>query len=113
MKAIVAMSTKRTIGYQGRLPWPKLNSDLKFFKNMTNDPVNGGYLVMGNTTYKSVGSLPNRLTYILTNDMSNMAKTPFVTYLNKDLFLTYQNTPVWNKMWLCGGAKTYEALIPY
>lgn len=62
---IVAVDRGNAIGWQdGRLPW-KLPHDMKRFKALTT----GGIVVMGRTTYQSLGrpdGLPNRKNYVLT-----------------------------------------------
>src|ERR1700754_2470661 len=59
--AIVAVDRKLAIGKDGKLPW-HYSSDLKFFKETTT----GNAIVMGHTTWKSIGKLlPNRLNIIL------------------------------------------------
>jgi dihydrofolate reductase len=65
VKMIVAVDRGNAIGWQdGRLPW-KLSHDMKRFKALTT----GGTVVMGRTTYQSLGrpdGLPNRKNYVLT-----------------------------------------------
>ena len=47
---IVAMTKDRVIGLNGKMPW-HISDDLKLFKKITL----GGTVVMGRTTYKSMG----------------------------------------------------------
>ena len=70
MKAIVAMDLNRVIGYKGKIPW-KISADFQWFKSMTM----GKFLVMGNNTFKMVGSLPFRFTFVLTNDPLKLKST--------------------------------------
>lgn len=112
MKAIVAMGPYRVIGYKGIIPW-YIPDDLKWFKKMTSDPKTGGYLVMGYTTFQNVGLLPDRFTYILTNDPEKL-RLPITKnhrYLNfADLMsLTIR----FSNIWVVGGAKTYAIMLPY
>lgn len=68
MKAIVAYDKNRIIGVNGRIPW-KLPYDLKHFKEYTLNQT----VIMGNTTYHSIGhGLPNRTNIV-------MSKNPNVT----------------------------------
>jgi dihydrofolate reductase len=58
---IVAMTKDRVIGLNGKMPW-HISDDLKLFKRLTQ----GGTVVMGRTTYESIGKpLPNRNNIVL------------------------------------------------
>lgn len=137
MKAIVAMDLKRVIGNKGQIPWRIPDdmdwflSDMRWFKKLTmgmpyqealkNPESNkvflqplAGYLVMGNSTFKEVGPLPHRFTFVLTNNVEKLRlpfthKYGYVTgnFLKEKIFPT-----PWNNIWVCGGAKTYESLLP-
>ncbi|MCX6407664.1 MAG: dihydrofolate reductase [Propionibacteriales bacterium] len=61
---VVAMGANRVIGVDGALPW-RLPEDLAHFKRLTL----GHPMVMGRTTYESIGRpLPGRTTVVLTRD---------------------------------------------
>jgi dihydrofolate reductase len=111
MKAIVAMDLNRVIGYQGRIPW-KISEDLKFFKRMTSDKINGGFLLMGRKTFESVRTLPDRFIYVLTNNEEKRRGGNFTThrYLNEEDFQRVMNPS--DRIWVCGGAEIYEKYIP-
>lgn len=61
---IYAVDLNGGIGYNGGLPWPHIESDMKWFiKNTT-----GKIVVMGKTTWDSIGKkLPNRINIVLSN----------------------------------------------
>ncbi len=60
---IVAVAENNVIGYKNKLPW-HLPEDLKRFKGLTT----GHHVLMGLTTYKSIGkSLPNRTNIVLSD----------------------------------------------
>lgn len=110
MKAIVAMDLNRVIGYKGKIPW-HIPEDLKWFKKMTSDPAEGGGLVIGNSTFRSMGLLPNRYTYILTStpekyQYDSTKQCRFISVVDFHRFELDNN-----QLWLAGGAKAYEALI--
>lgn len=109
MKAIVAMDLNRGIGINGRIPW-NITEDLKFFRSMTSHDETGGFVLMGRKTFETVGSLPNRFTYVFTEDKSLLGKNyDSYQYIGKE-----QNDELkkhWDKLWLCGGAKTYKEFI--
>lgn len=111
MKAIAAMDLNRVIGYEGKIPW-YISEDYQHFRKMTSDPSNGGYLVMGNTAYQKIGPLPKRFTYVLTTDEYRLSlpATKCQTYVHPNNF--HNLTIPWDKLWVCGGAKTYKLLLP-
>ena len=51
---VVAMGQNRQIGYQGKIPWPRLKQDLENFKELTY----GHIVIMGRKTWESMGSKP-------------------------------------------------------
>jgi len=60
---IAAVTAKRVIGIDGRLPW-HISGDLKRFKLLTT----GHTVLMGRRTYESIGRpLPNRRNVVLTS----------------------------------------------
>lgn len=62
---VVAMTRKGVIGNQGRLPW-QLPEDLARFKQLTG----GGSLVMGRTTFESLGRpLPDRANIVISTTL--------------------------------------------
>jgi dihydrofolate reductase len=112
MKAIVAMDLNRVIGNNGKLPWKSNWGDLSFFRQMTDNPKTGGFLLMGRKTFDSVGLLPNRFTYVLTNDLDKR-KTwglQHCRYLNSEEFEQVMEPS--DKIWVCGGADVYAKYIP-
>ena len=61
---IVAMDEGRVIGNDGGMPW-HLPADLKFFKSVTM----GKPIIMGRTTYESIGRpLPGRTSIVITRN---------------------------------------------
>ena len=63
---ILAKSNNNIIGLNGRLPWPTISADMKWFKKHTI----GKAVVMGRTTYESISkALPNRVNVVLTRDL--------------------------------------------
>jgi len=109
MKAIVAMDLNRVIGYKGRMPW-HIPEDLKWFKKQTMCD----FLIMGNTTYQSVGVLPGRFTYVLTNNPEKLALPDAgeCGYANLDTLKQKTAHLYSSRLWVCGGASVYEQLLP-
>jgi dihydrofolate reductase len=127
MRAIAAMDPNRVIGFKGQLPW-HYKEDFRFFKKQTEHNV----LVMGRTTFDLVGSLPNRFTYVLTNDperLSTKTQAQVETldapsgkalvgidyaYITgeqlRDMCVDYPGRTGY--FWVCGGAKVYQEFLP-
>lgn len=63
INCIVAVERNQGIGFKGQMPWPRLNGDMKWFRSITE----GQIVIMGSTTWKSIGSkpLPNRINIVL------------------------------------------------
>jgi len=69
MKAILAMSKNRCIGKDGKLPWPPMKEDFKWFKEFT---VNKSILV-GRSTYEKLPPLKNRTIWVLSKTIQEGA----------------------------------------
>ncbi len=106
MKAIAAMDLNRVIGNKGQIPW-HFPEDFKWFKQKT---LESGKMVMGRETFKSVGALPKRFTYVLTNDPVLLALPPFTAY--QYVGLDFFNNSSFDDLWVCGGAAIYKLLLP-
>ena len=108
MKALVAMDVNRGMGFHGQLPWPPIKEDFKWFKRKTMETKK---LVMGRETFRAVGTLKDRFTYVLTNTSELNILPSFTTYRYVDA--NFFKTEPHDDVWLCGGAKTYKLLLPY
>jgi dihydrofolate reductase len=104
LSAIVAMSSNRVIGRNGTLPW-HFPEDLKFFKRTTL----GHPILMGRATFESIGRpLPGRQNIVLS---STLAPTEGITII-RDLADLPAVCTVTDKVFVIGGARLYEALLP-
>jgi len=66
---IVAMTRDRVIGLDGKMPW-HISDDLKLFKRITL----GGTVVMGRTTYQSIGQpLPRRNNLVVSTNLKELS----------------------------------------
>lgn len=96
MKLIIACDPKGGIGFNGRLPWSKIEGDLPRFKALTS-----GYpVVMGRNTWDSLPKkpLPNRTNYVLSSKTIEGA-------------ITLENSTMLESVtdgWIIGGAKVIE-----
>jgi dihydrofolate reductase len=107
MRAIAAMDLDRGIGIKNQLPW-NLPEDFKWFRQKT---LEGGKLLMGRDTFRSVGVLPKRFTYVLTNHTTLNKMPPFGNYQYVDMEFVRKNLINDDNVWLCGGTKTYAQLL--
>jgi len=102
--AIVAMSSNRVIGREGKLPW-HFPEDLKFFKRTTL----GHPILMGRATFDSIGRpLPGRQNIVLSH---TMAPREGVTIIRSTAELA-QVCGEAETIFVIGGARVFEELLP-
>lgn len=102
--AIVAMSSNRVIGREGKLPW-HFPEDLKFFKRTTL----GHPILMGRATFDSIGKpLPGRQNIVLS---TTMAPREGVTVIRSAAELP-QVCGEAETAFVIGGARVFEDLLP-
>ena len=99
MKLIIAFDPKGGIGYQGRLPWDKLQGDLPRFKELTT----GKVVLMGRNTWDSLPKqpLPNRINVVVTKK-DIMGVTTLTSLPDRD-------TMDLSDVWLIGGARLIDS----
>ncbi|MBO68178.1 MAG: dihydrofolate reductase [Acidiferrobacteraceae bacterium] len=100
--AIVAMSSNRIIGANGKLPW-HYSADLKRFKDRTI----GSNIIMGRLTWESIGcrALPKRRNIVISsNSISNV-----------EVFSTIGTalSECDGDVWFIGGAMLYKSALSY
>lgn len=102
---VVAIGQNGVIGRDGELPWPP-TGDLKQFKDLTM----GHPLVMGRTTFESIGRpLPGRTSIVLSRDPSWTAEGVEVA---GDLPSALARAAgLDDEVFLVGGAQVYAAAI--
>ena len=94
INCLVAVEKSQGIGFNGQMPWPHLNGDMSWFRNMTT----GQVVIMGSTTYDSLGkSLPNRINVVISRKRNlgdhtfsdTIAAIDFcaLEYPDKDIFI--------------------------
>ncbi len=102
--AIVAMSSNRVIGREGKLPW-HFPEDLKFFKRTTL----GHPILMGRATFDSIGRpLPGRQNIVLSH---TMAPREGVTVIRSAAELP-QVCGEAETVFVIGGARVFEEFLP-
>lgn len=100
MKLIIACDPKGGIGYNGRLPWSKIEGDLPRFKELTT----GKVVLMGRNTYDSLPKkpLPNRINWVKSTRPIDGVTNPDDDVVAKE-----------KEVWLIGGAKMVESHWQY
>lgn len=100
MKLIIACDPKGGIGYNGKLPWSKIEGDLPRFKELTT----GKIVLMGRTTWESLPKkpLPNRTNWVKTTRPINGVINPDDDIIAKE-----------KEVWLIGGAKMISSYWEY
>jgi len=111
VKAIVAITENRVIGYRGEIPW-KLPEDLRFFREVTW----GATVIMGRRTYDSIGHpLPGRKNVVLTRKgfRAGVGRVLCVSDLEAVARLCeHAEKKGGGEVFVVGGACTYQALLP-
>jgi dihydrofolate reductase len=101
--AIVAVDKNLAIGRGGKLPW-HFSSDLKFFKETTT----GNAIVMGHTTYVSIGKpLPNRINIVLSRT-KNIENAEVKAMRSKEEVVEFART-FEGDVFIIGGAHVFES----
>lgn len=107
---VVAMDRANGIGYQGNLPWPRISSDMKRFKQLTqNNPV-----VMGRKTFESIGfALPNRTNIVVTRQPKFLQSSKDIKVVSSidQAIITARNTPKARGVFIIGGSELYVQTI--
>lgn len=108
---VAAIDKNFGIGKEGGLPWPKIKSDLKRFKELTW----GLPIIMGRKTYESIGKpLPGRNNIVLSRTKN------FKDVINassfEEAFLKAEEIATENKNYqvaFIGGNGIYKKALPY
>lgn len=92
IKMIACIDKNHVIGFEGKMPWPRLAADLAFFyKQTVNHPV-----VVGYNTHKVLGDLPKRENILFNRSIASIIQRA----IREDV-------------WIIGGQATYEAFFPF
>jgi dihydrofolate reductase len=123
-KMIVALCRGGGIGYEGTLPWPKLERDLRFFSHMTRSavfPYNTA-VVMGRKTWESIPAnvrpLPFRDNFVISalhdadadTGTDSIESKPGVTFI-RNLSEIHKHASNYDVVWFIGGASIYEQVL--
>ncbi len=110
MKTIVNVDKNWGIGIGDKL-LNHIPADMKFFKEKTT----GNVVVMGKTTFLTFPgqkALPNRVNIVLTTDPEWSAENVIVCHSLDELFEQLERYDT-DTVYVIGGSKVYEQLLPY
>ena len=118
IRAIFATDLAGGMGSQASMPWPRLNSDLQYFKSVTN----GGTVIMGRSTWDSdmPKPLPGRKNVVVTNRPLEdkpqykhvITATGSAIEIINLLRLGFPNA-ISEQWWVIGGAGLLQQWLPY
>ena len=102
---IVAYDQNHAIGYQNHIPWEgMLPADMAHFKQLTV----GKAVIMGQTTFKSIGGpLPDRLNIVLSHEKNQHIGVSFVSSLQE----AYAISDQFENVFVIGGAQIYQLAL--
>lgn len=104
---VAAVARNGVIGDGPDIPW-KVPGEQRLFKELTL----GHTLVMGRTTYESIGRpLPGRTTIVLTRDPSWSAEGVLVAHSLDDALALAATLP--GDVMVAGGGEVYAAALPF
>jgi dihydrofolate reductase len=103
---VAAVARNGVIGNGPDIPW-KVPGEQRLFKELTM----GDVLVMGRTTYESIGrALPGRTTIVLTRDPDWSAEGVLVAHSMMDALGQAARIP--GEVMVVGGSQVYAAALP-
>lgn len=111
INCIVAVERNQGIGFDGQMPWPHLKGDMAWFKHITS----GQVVIMGSTTWKSIGEkpLPNRVNVVLSrsHNYSGEGRADH-TFSDPDTALVFcQNEYPDQEIFIIGGSAVYRTYL--
>lgn len=114
---IVASTQKRGIGSKGKLPWPKIKGDIKFFQNITTEaaPNKINAVIMGRKTWESINKpLSKRFNIVLTNEIKNLDcldENLKIFHSLKEALEFVSTSPLIDKIFVIGGELVYAKAL--
>lgn len=119
MKVVLAATPSGGIGLHGKLPWPHISSDIKFFKqktSQTNDHNKQNAVIMGKMTYFAIPEqhrpLKHRLNIVLTSSPSSITDSDVITANSLDNALSIcKDRDDIESVFVIGGARSFNDAI--
>ncbi len=108
--AIVAVADNNVIGYKGDMPWGKMRSDLKYFKQNTI----GKWCILGRKSYNALGNkvLPGRKFIVVTRDKDFVAEDSIVVHDIKNA-IDHPLLKGEQEVMILGGGEIYKLAMEY
>ncbi len=101
---VVAYDKNKAIGLNGKMPWD-IPGELKRYRELTT----GNVIIMGRKTYEAVGRpLPNRINIVITTTVDEIEGCLIARSLEEAITLAGDRD-----IYISGGAKVYEASLPF
>ena len=108
MQAIMAMANNRCIGKDGKLPWPSIKEDFKWFKEFTLHK----HIVVGRTTNNLLPMLPNRTVWVLSRTEKESAGCLISPSESTMYHYTSNINQIPNDAIIIGGRTIYSVFMP-
>jgi dihydrofolate reductase len=111
LTVVAAVAENGVIGADDALPWPRIDADMKHFRDMTE----GHPVIMGRVTYESVRDrlgepLPDRTTVVVTR--RGVKKEPGVRVVGSPASAISLALRTDDRAFVAGGESIYRALTP-
>lgn len=104
--ALIVAQCKGVIGNNGRLPWPRLDCDMRLFAKRTM----GHAILMGRKTHDGIGRpLSGRRNIVVSSTLASSAKVEVAPSLDAALELAYQTDEM---PFVIGGVSIYQQAMP-
>lgn len=105
---VAAHGKKRELGYQGRLPWPRMAADIQRLHNLIDNQI----IVMGEQTYREYRHVKHafhsKRVFVLSSKNVDDDDVETIYSIEDVLSLAKKST-----LWVIGGAKVFQQLLPY
>jgi len=107
---IVAAAENDVIGLHGDMPWLKLSSDLKYFKEKTM----GHWCILGRKTYAALGNkvLPGRKFIVITRDREFHSNDSLIVHDVQEA-LVREEIQQEAEVFILGGGEIYRQAMPF
>ncbi len=106
-KIIAAIARNGIIGNQGKLPWPRIDEDMKRFRRLTLE----NQVIMGRKTFESLHKpLEKRINIVLSHDTSFVAPDGVIVVNSLQNLLSKTNPE--KVYWVIGGGEIYSLFLP-
>lgn len=109
ISCLVAVDQNQGIGFKGKMPWPHLTGDMKWFKHKTQNQI----IIMGRKTWDSIGArrLPNRINIVLSN--SNITNSDYCFSDHIKVLDYCKSTYPLKEIYIIGGSTIYQQYMNF